>query len=188
MAMLPLQLEIDIEIEDQRPEVQLIYQNISTQEMQHWLETSLNNLNAFENLPDFCKKILSLFSDFYVSLIFIDSQKMQGLNYQYRQKNASTNILSFPSAIPIDFYQNLPESEQQYTLGDLVVDLSVIQKEASSQNKPLVHHLAHILVHGLLHLCSFDHELENDACIMENIEIALLAKLGIPNPYLDFIA
>jgi probable rRNA maturation factor len=171
-------LTIDIEQADQSPTAQLIYKTIPISKLTTWLQNTVNQLNSSVSL-----EILKLFSHFYVAIFFVESAQSQALNYQYRQKNNPTNILSFPSAIPLDFYQALPKEEQQYTLGDLVVDLSVIKKEAEEQHKKLEHHLAHILIHGLLHLFKFDHETLDEAEIMESLEIELLKNLGIPNPY-----
>ncbi len=181
-------LSIDIEHEDQRALAQDLYQAIPADKMTAWLENTVNNLisahpDHAQVYPALAKELLEIFSTFYLALIFVDSEKSQALNHQYRQKNKPTNILSFPSAIPIDFYKTLPHEEQQFTLGDLVVDLSVIKKESEEQHKKLDDHLAHILVHGLLHLFGFDHENVDDAMIMESLEIELLHHLGIINPY-----
>lgn len=181
-------LTIDIEQEDQSTLAQALYQSNATHQIPLWLQSAAHQLISALSVqpliyPAFAKKILTLFSDFYLAIIFVNSQKSQSLNHQYRQKNYPTNILSFPSPIPIDFYKTLPKEEQQFTLGDLVVDLSVIKKEAEAQHKKLEDHLAHILVHGLLHLFNFDHENNHDAMIMESLEIELLNNLGIINPY-----
>lgn len=181
-------LTIDIEHEDQGLIAQAVYKAISSEQITYWLQSALNQLVTKapanpNNLPGSAINIFKLFSFFYVAIIFVESEKSQALNNEYRKKNKPTNILSFPSPIPIEFYQTLPDEEQEFTLGDLVVDLSVIQKEAQEQHKQLDHHLAHILIHGLLHLLGFDHELIDDAVVMETLEIELLNQLGIQNPY-----
>ena len=182
-------LTIDIEHEDQSLIAKSVYQAVPSQKITLWLQSVLNQLIAktasgnSNNYPALAKNIFSVFSLFYVAIIFVESEKSQALNNEYRKKNKPTNILSFPSPIPIEFYQTLPDEEQEFTLGDLVVDLSVIQQEAQDQHKKLDHHLAHILVHGLLHLLGFDHELTNEAIVMETLEIELLNQLGILNPY-----
>jgi probable rRNA maturation factor len=182
-------LTVDIEQEDQSPSAQHIYQLVPTAQMLFTLQSTVSQLVSMQtseqtsDWPAFAKEILSLFSDFYVFIVFVDSEKSQELNHTYRQKNNPTNILSFPSALPLDFYRSLPKSEQEFMLGDLAIDLSVIKKEAEEQNKKIDHHLFHILIHGLLHLLSFDHILTNEAIIMEKLEIQLLHHLGIPNPY-----
>lgn len=178
-------LTIEIEAEDQGPDAQLLYQTLPEKLVRSYLQTAVNQLTASitSNYPAFAQEILRTFSDFYLFIIFVESTKSQALNHQYRQKNYPTNVLSFPSAIPMDFYKTLPKSEQQFELGDLVIDLSVIKKEAEQQNKKLENHLTHILIHGMLHLFSFDHVLPNDAVIMEQLEIDLLSYLNFPNPY-----
>lgn len=181
-------LTIDIEHEDQSLIAQSIYKAVSSEQITAWLQSVLNQLLTKislspQDFPALALSIFKSFSLFYVSIIFVESEKSQVLNNTYRKKNKPTNILSFPSSIPIEFYQTLPKEEQEFTLGDLVVDLSVIQQEAQEQHKKLDHHLAHIMVHGLLHLLGFDHELTTDAIIMETLEIELLNQLGILNPY-----
>jgi probable rRNA maturation factor len=190
-------LTVEIEQEDLTADAQHVYQLVPTPQMEFTLQSTVTQLIAMLSLdvsidgaeaptlgwPEFAKEVLSLFSSFYVFIVFVDSPKSQALNQAYRQKNNPTNILSFPSAIPLDFYRSLPKNEQEFMLGDLVVDLSVIQTEAKAQNKKVTHHLFHILIHGLLHLLSFDHIVTNEAIIMEKLEIQLLHHLGIPNPY-----
>lgn len=181
-------LTIDIEHEDQSLTAQVVYKAISSEQITIWLQSVLNQLITKasanpQNFPALAINIFKLFSLFYVAIIFVDSEKSQTLNNEYRKKNKPTNILSFPSPIPVEFYQSLPDEEQEFTLGDLVVDLSIIQQEAQEQHKKLDYHLAHILVHGLLHLLGFDHESNDDAIVMETLEIELLNQLGIQNPY-----
>jgi probable rRNA maturation factor len=99
----------------------------------------------------------------------------RGLNQRYRGKDRPTNVLSFPSS---------PE-ERTLTraLGDLVICAAVVTREAREQCKPLAAHWAHMVVHGTLHLLGFDHERERDARRMEGRERALLARLGLGDPY-----
>ncbi len=181
-------LTIDIEHEDQSLIAQAVYKAISSEQITAWLQSVLNQLITKsslspQNFPILTLNVFKSFSLFYVSIIFVESEKSQTLNNEYRKKNKPTNILSFPSPIPMEFYQALPEEEQEFTLGDLVVDLTIIQHEAQQQHKKLDHHLAHILVHGLLHLLGFDHQLTDEAVMMETLEIELLNQLGILNPY-----
>jgi probable rRNA maturation factor len=107
----------------------------------------------------------------------VDELESAELNEQYRHKPGPTNILSFPA--------DLPEGVELNLLGDLVICAPVLEKEALEQNKPLTHHWAHILIHGVLHLLGYDHIDETDAELMENKEIAILNKLNITNPYLE---
>lgn len=97
----------------------------------------------------------------------------QRLNAQYRGKDYATNVLSFPAT-----------AAQSQHLGDLVVCAAVVRAEALEQHKRLNAHWAHLVIHGCLHLLGFDHERgAADARRMERREIALLARLGLPDPY-----
>lgn len=101
----------------------------------------------------------------------------QALNRRYRHKDKPTNILSFN-------YHELDEQEtESYLLGDLVVCADVIAEEAKDQQKELLAHWLHLLLHGTLHLLGYDHEHAEDAARMEQREIELLAVLGFSNPY-----
>ena len=102
-------------------------------------------------------------------------EESQQLNSQYRQKDKPTNVLSFPFEVPEGIELNL--------LGDLVVCASVVEQEAKEQNKVLFHHWAHMIVHGCLHLLGYDHINDADADEMEALEVKILAKLAISNPY-----
>lgn len=118
--------------------------------------------------------------DVEIGIACVDNDYSQELNYQYRQKNKPTNVLSFPSEIPADIVDELI----QYPLGDLVICIPVVLVESSEQNKNPQQHFTHLLVHGVLHLLGYDHEISHEAAEdMENLEIEILAKLGIDNPY-----
>lgn len=105
----------------------------------------------------------------------IDYGESQYLNHTYRDKDKPTNVLSFPSEIP-DFV----DSDH---LGDLAICAPIVEQEAKEQNKPLMHHWAHMAIHGVLHLLGYDHIEEEDAVAMESLEIKLLAEFSIENPY-----
>lgn len=112
-----------------------------------------------------------------VCVLLTHDDAMQALNGRWRERDKPTNVLSFPAAC----------GEVQpglRALGDLALGWGVVRAEAGNQGKPLHHHVAHLLVHGFLHLLGYDHEVEAQAEIMESREIAILSELGVPDPYL----
>lgn len=130
--------------------------------LQHWVDTALADYaDVFE-----------------VVIRIVDEPEMVELNQAYRHKTGATNILSFPFEAPEGVDLNL--------LGDLVVCAPVLESEARAQQKTLEHHWAHIVIHGLLHLLGYDHIAETDAELMETLEISLLQKLCINNPYQEY--
>lgn len=110
-----------------------------------------------------------------VTIRIVDEEESRHLNQQYRRKNKATNVLSFPFEVPMEI--DLP------LLGDLVICAPVVIKEAQEQHKETDAHWAHMIIHGMLHLQGYDHQTDNDARQMENLEIALMADLGFDNPY-----
>ncbi|MBE5314338.1 MAG: rRNA maturation RNase YbeY [Xanthomonadales bacterium] len=110
-----------------------------------------------------------------LSVRIVDADEGRALNRDYRDKDYATNVLSFPA--------ELPPGVPLPILGDLVLCAPVIAREAEEQGKPLKHHYAHMLVHGVLHLLGHDHMDEDEAEAMEAIERGVLAGLGIPDPY-----
>lgn len=114
--------------------------------------------------------------DIYIT----DEDEGRELNLEARQKNYATNILSYPSDLPVAIIGLMPT----LPLGELIICHAVMIREAAEQNKEAVQHISHLLIHGILHLLGFDHELgqaEQDE--MERFEIEILAGLNIPNPY-----
>lgn len=112
-----------------------------------------------------------------LGVAYVDEQTSQSLNAQYRQKNKPTNVLSFSSGLLDDC--PMPATP----LGDLVICAPVVRREAAAQQKTLVDHLTHLVVHGVLHLLGFDHENDDDAARMEGLETRILAAWGIKDPY-----
>jgi probable rRNA maturation factor len=105
-----------------------------------------------------------------LSLVLTDDAAVRRLNARYRGKDKPTNVLSFPQAAgPL--------------LGDIVLAAETVRAEAALAEKPLEDHVAHLIIHGFLHLLGHDHEAEEDAETMEALERAALEKLGIPDPY-----
>ena len=110
-----------------------------------------------------------------LTIRFVDDDESQALNFQFRGKDKPTNVLSFPFECPPDIPVNL--------LGDLVVCVPVIHREAAEQKKNVEHHYAHMIVHGILHLLGFDHQNDEEAEEMETREIHILSQLEIDDPY-----
>jgi probable rRNA maturation factor len=110
-----------------------------------------------------------------VSVTLTNNRSMQALNRRWRGHDKPTNVLSFPAAAGKRGTPRL--------LGDIVIAYETTAAEAHAQRKPLDHHLAHLAVHGFLHLLGYDHESDDEADVMERRERGVLAKLGIPDPY-----
>ncbi|MBC7755047.1 MAG: rRNA maturation RNase YbeY [Bdellovibrio sp.] len=110
--------------------------------------------------------------DTEVTIRIVDAQEALELNSQYRGKDYATNVLTFSL------------TETPHLMGDIIICAPVVAAEASAQQIDLMAHYAHLTVHGMLHLCGFDHEAEPQAELMESIEIQILTKLGYANPYL----
>ncbi|MCW9035502.1 MAG: rRNA maturation RNase YbeY [Rhodospirillales bacterium] len=115
-----------------------------------------------------------------ISLLLTGDAAVQKLNRDYRGQDKPTNVLSF-AALEVD--TPLPPIGEPIVLGDIVVAFETTQKEAVEQSKAFPNHLAHLIVHGVLHLLGLDHIENNEAEEMEQLETEILKGLGIPNPY-----
>lgn len=113
-----------------------------------------------------------------INVRFVSTEEITNLNKTYRSKDGPTNVLAFP-------FSKLPKGLKLDfdILGDVIISPEVVQKESLEQNKPYIEHFAHILIHGALHLLGFDHEYEQEATIMQNLEKDFLMNLGFSNPY-----
>jgi probable rRNA maturation factor len=117
-------------------------------------------------------------SDGELAVVLTDDAAIRALNRDWRGKDAATNVLSFPAK------EARPDRRAPRLLGDIVIAYETVAREAAAEGKPFIHHLAHLAVHGFLHLVGYDHEANEDADAMEGLEIAILARLDVPDPYL----
>lgn len=113
-----------------------------------------------------------------LTIRLVDAEEGQQLNATWRNKDYPTNVLSFPADIP-DGLLDIP------LLGDLVICVPVVEREAAEQGKALTAHWAHLVIHGCLHLLGYDHIDDAEAEEMEELERQLLAEIGYPDPYRD---
>ena len=104
-----------------------------------------------------------------VTILLSGDRKLAALNHDFRGKNKPTNVLSFPGW---DGYA-----------GDIAIAYGVTGKEAKAANKTFIDHASHLVVHGVLHLAGYDHERPKDAKVMEPLEVKILKRLGIADPY-----
>ena len=107
----------------------------------------------------------------------VDEAESHALNLNYRGKDRPTNVLSFPFECPDEV--ELP------LLGDLVICRQVVEREAQEQDKPVIAHWAHMVVHGSLHLLGYDHIEDDEAEEMESLETQIMTGLGFADPYLS---
>lgn len=112
-----------------------------------------------------------------MSVLLADDATVRGLNHRWRGKDAPTNVLSFPA--------NAGAAEgMPHLLGDIAIAYETLAREAEAQHKSFGDHLCHLVVHGFLHLLGYDHEQEDEAEVMERLEIAILARLDVTDPYI----
>lgn len=105
-----------------------------------------------------------------ITIRIVDREEMKQLNETYRHKQGTTNVLSFPYDLP-------------GMLGDIVICADVVNQEAEEQQKSQEAHWAHMVIHGVCHLLGYDHETDDEAEIMEALEINMMNTLGFANPY-----
>ena len=115
-----------------------------------------------------------------ISVQMLDSSAMRSLNQKYRDADKPTNVLSFESSMPA---LRDDETGTLLVLGDIVFCPEVIASEAWAQCKSCEQHWAHMIVHGTLHLCGYDHEADEEANVMESLEVQILSRLDVPDPY-----
>lgn len=150
-------IEIDINIDDDR------WNNDFDPKIEKTIFVALNELNA------------QIIQPIEISILLSNDEKQQQLNLKWRNKDKSTNVLSFPQIAPFAPLSGL--------LGDISFAYETIISECEQLNIEFEQHFTHLLVHGFLHLLGYDHQNERSAKIMEDKEIKILKLLGIGNPY-----
>jgi probable rRNA maturation factor len=111
-----------------------------------------------------------------VSVVLTDDTRIRALNRQWRNIDKPTNVLSFPAP-------GAGTAAEPALLGDVVIAYETTAREAAAEAKPFTHHVAHLAVHGFLHLLGYDHESDAEADEMERLETRILALLAVPDPY-----
>ncbi len=141
------------------------------------LMTGAKHLPEAAAFSQWCEATLNAVGSPRRSLVIrlVEAAEIRQLNRDFRGMDRVTNVLSFP-------FDPIPQVEEHW-LGDVVVCASVVADEAQAQGRPLRDHWMHIVVHGLLHLCGFDHVGEAEAKVMETLEDQILKTLGCPDPY-----
>ena len=128
-------------------------------------------------LEKWCSIVLKKKQQYALCLRIVDKNESQNLNRKWRKKDYPTNVLSFPLDIPKGLFET-------NFLGDIIICAPIIEQEAFEQKKDIQAHWAHIIIHGCLHLLGYDHITDEDAQVMEELEVNLLKKLGFSNPYI----
>ncbi len=147
-----------------------------------WLTNSL--------MKNIVKNIFNRFSFFSyiktieISMLFTDNEKMKELKKEFFNNPVVTNVLSFPDAI-ISKQQllELPDNLDYIYLGDIALGYQILQKEAAQLKKSFKDHFIHLFTHSILHLIGFDHKTEEEADLMESLEIDILKDFSLSSPY-----
>jgi probable rRNA maturation factor len=134
-----------------------------------------------------------------ISLLGCDDARIAQLNAAFRDKATATNVLSWPAQdlaaedageapyvpddTPVDDLFDMDEDDEGIALGDIAIAWETCAREAAETGKTLSDHVTHLVVHATLHLLGYDHLRDKDATLMESIEVAILGKLGVADPY-----
>jgi len=113
-----------------------------------------------------------------VSIVLTDDLTIAKLNCDWRGIDKPTNVLSFPAS-------DHKAHEEMRLLGDIVIAYQTLERECADENRPFLHHLAHLTVHGFLHLRGYDHQTDRQAEEMEALESKIMSRLNMPDPYFE---
>ncbi len=126
-----------------------------------------------------------------LSLLACNDARIADLNSEFRDKPTATNVLSWPAEdLAADLAGGAPDTPEpdftgEIALGDIAISYETCAREAADAARPMADHVRHLIVHGLLHLLGYDHIRDLDATLMEDIEVVILGKMGVDNPYTE---
>lgn len=150
--------------------------NASLQDVEKTCEDVINLTLRFAGLPKIIQN-----RDIETSVVLANDDLVQVLNREYLGKDKPTNVLSFAC---LDSDDPIPP-EGPVNIGDIIMAYQTIVREAKEQDKFFKDHFVHLIVHGTLHLLGYDHMNDDEATVMETLEIRILEQLNIQNPYMD---
>lgn len=188
-------MQVDLQIAEELEEPREVGKDESIptkSEFERWVEIVLTCKDALNSpVQGSAIAINGAKSDSELTIRIVSEEEISDLNQTYRDKNGSTNVLSFPFEMPdFGFDEELGASQLDEfakmhlpLLGDVVICAAVVNREAQEQKKPFEAHWAHMVIHGVLHLLGYDHIENIEAESMETLEITLLSELGYPTPY-----
>ena len=140
------------------------------------VDVEVDDWLTVEHVADCARKAacaaLASREDGSVAILLADDEAIRELNREWRGQDKPTNVLSFPAPVTAAPH-----------LGDVALAYETCAREAAEQGKPLKHHLAHLVAHGVLHLVGWDHQTDAEADRMEALERDILARIGVPDPY-----
>ena len=126
-----------------------------------------------------------------LSVLACDDPRIAELNAEFRDKPTATNVLSWPAEdLAADLPGDVPECPQpdftgEIALGDIAISYDTCAREATEAAKSIDDHVRHLIIHGVLHLLGYDHIRDLDATLMESVEVVILGKMGVDNPYTE---
>jgi len=153
--------------------------------------------SAAVDLEDFAQEVVGLTlsmadlppeldgREFEVCVVLTDDSEIHTLNRDFRGMDKPTNVLSFANLDSDSATDELAQEDMPFALGDVIIAWETMQREALEQNKEFLAHLRHMMVHGTLHLLGYDHMDDEEAAEMESLEIKILEKMNVENPYAD---
>ena len=165
-----MRLEVNYNIEDNRWNEYLNFN-----EFDKFIE------NIFNATINELKYVLNKKNTIELSITLTNDKNIRKINCEYRGIDKPTNVLSFP-LFENEFLKEYNKSKY-ISLGDIILSIETVIAEANEQNKTFIEHLIHLVVHSILHLFGYDHINDDEANIMEGLEIKILEKLNIKNPY-----